>query len=149
MRSVLFAAVLIFMLAQNAPAATDKIIKVLPQYMDAKGRTSLSPSLYDRDAYQARLRRHPEDCLGMTFQVQWKAKSTAELKMFLEVRGSKAGQSTSASLQTPVKHLGGLNRWTPLVIKDAAYNDLGEITAWRVSLWQGDTFLAEQKSFLW
>lgn len=149
MRPVLNAVLLLVLLVQGASAATDKIIKVLPQYLDSKGRTSLSPSLYDRDAYQARLRRHPDDCLGMAFQVQWKAKGTSELKMLLEVRGSKDGQSTSASVEAPVKHLGGLNKWTQMVVKGGAYNNLGEITAWRVSLWQGETLLAEQKSFLW
>jgi hypothetical protein len=136
-------------LAFPAGAATDKIIKVLPQYLDAQGRNSISPSLYDRDAYQARLRRHPEDCSGMEFQVQWKAKSSLELRMKLEVRGSRNGQSTAGSLEAPVKHLRGLNKWTPLIIKGGQFENLGEVTAWRVSLWDGGNLLAEQKSFLW
>jgi hypothetical protein len=135
--------------ASRADAATDKIIKVLPQYLDLQGRNSLSPSLYDRDAYQARLRRRPEDCSGMEFQVQWKAKSSAELRMKLEVRGSKNGQSTAGALQAAVKHVGGFNKWTPLIFKGDQYEKLGEVIAWRVSLWEGESLLAEQKSFLW
>ena len=42
-----------FMLCAGAAAATGSVIKVLPQFLDLKGRTALSPSLYDRDAYQA------------------------------------------------------------------------------------------------
>jgi hypothetical protein len=140
---------LVFLTAFPAAAATDKIIKVLPQYLDTQGRNSISPSLYDRDAYQARLRGHPEDCSGMAFQVQWKAKSSSELKLKLEVRGSKNGQSTSGSLETDVKHLRGLNKWTPILLKGDQYIAIGEVTAWRVSLWDGEKLLAEQKSFLW
>jgi hypothetical protein len=29
------------------------------------------------------------------------------------------------------------------------YKKLGELVAWRVTLWDGDKLLAEQKSFLW
>jgi hypothetical protein len=43
-------------LALPAPAATGRLMKVLPEYLDAKGLTSLSPSLFERDAYQAILR---------------------------------------------------------------------------------------------
>jgi hypothetical protein len=31
-----------------APAATGKVVKVLPHFLDLKGRHSLTPSLYDR-----------------------------------------------------------------------------------------------------
>ena len=33
-----------------------RIVKTLPLLLDLKGQTALSPSLYDRDAYQAHLR---------------------------------------------------------------------------------------------
>jgi hypothetical protein len=151
MRLVPFHALLLLAVLSAFPArgATDKIIKVLPQYLDLQGRNSISPSLYDRDAYQARLRRHPEDCSGMQFQVHWKAKSSSELKMKLEVRGSKDGQSTAESLQASVKHVGGFNKWTPLILKGEQFDKLGEVIAWRVSLWDADNLLAEQRSFLW
>ncbi len=42
--------------AWSATAAPAKVIKVLPHFLDQKGRHALSPSLYDRDAYQAHLR---------------------------------------------------------------------------------------------
>ena len=151
MRLVAFRTLLVLALMSGVPAraATDRIIKVLPQFLDLKGRNSVSPSLYDRDAYQARLRRRPEDCSGMEFQVQWKAKSSSDLKMKLEVRGSKDGQSTTGSSEALVRHVRGLNKWTPLVLKGAPYEQVGEIIAWRVSLWDGEKLLAEQKSFLW
>ena len=58
-----------------AVAATGRVIKVLPHFLDLKGRHSLSPSLYDRDAYQAQLRQHPEQRSALRFDVHWKAKS--------------------------------------------------------------------------
>src|SRR5258705_13546151 len=61
-------------LAWQASAATGRIIKVLPHFLDLKGRHSLSPSLYDRDAYQARLRDHREERSGMRFDIEWKSK---------------------------------------------------------------------------
>ncbi len=41
--------------ALSAQAATGRVIKVLPQFLDLKGRNSLTPSLYERDVYQAYL----------------------------------------------------------------------------------------------
>ena len=40
-------------------AAAGRVIKVLPLFLDLKGHDALSPSLYDRDAYQVYLRQHP------------------------------------------------------------------------------------------
>src|ERR1035437_11201808 len=75
----------------NLEAATNRIIKVLPHFLDLLGRQSLSPSLYERDAYQARLRANPDQRSALQFDVQWKAKvkDTARLKLRLEARGSK------------------------------------------------------------
>ena len=75
-----------------APAAwakSDEIFKVLPEFVDQEGRTSLSPSLYERDAYQARLRREPSQQSGIAFFVNWKAKKTetGRLKLRVEIRG--------------------------------------------------------------
>ena len=60
--------------AWPAQSATGRVIKVLPQYLDLKGRNSLTPSLYERDTYQTNLRDHTNLCSGMRFNVQWKAK---------------------------------------------------------------------------
>ena len=141
----------LFLAASGLPAlaAEDKIIKVLPQYVDLKGRNSLSPSLYDRDAYQARLRSHPEQRSGMQFKVQWKARTTAPLKMRLEVRGTKSGESTAAVVELPVRHKSGFSKWADLPLLGQDYVNVGEINSWRVTLWDGEKLLAEQKSFLW
>ena len=59
--------------ARAIGAADGKVIKALPQFLDAKGRSALSPSLYDRDAYQAYLRKHPAERTALQLAVQWKA----------------------------------------------------------------------------
>jgi hypothetical protein len=41
--------------------ATGRIVKVLPLLLDAKSQDAISPSLYDRDAYQAYLREHTNE----------------------------------------------------------------------------------------
>src|SRR5579872_6260908 len=57
----------------EARAADAKVIKVLPQYLDQTGRHALSASLYERDAYQFYLRKHPKERAGIRLAVQWKA----------------------------------------------------------------------------
>ena len=71
MRPTILIFVMYFMVCAAASAATGKVIKVLPQFLDLKGRHSLSPSLYDRDAYQAQLRDTKTNISGMRFAVQW------------------------------------------------------------------------------
>ena len=58
MRALLFFVLLLGLLpaGRAAEAATGRVLKVLPFYLDAQGRDALSPSLFDRDAYQAQLR---------------------------------------------------------------------------------------------
>src|SRR5438105_693254 len=79
--------------AMPSRGATGRVIKVLPHFIDLKGRNSLSPSLYDRDAYQAHLRQHPDQRSTMRFEVQWKSRSPVweALKLRVELRGIAQG----------------------------------------------------------
>jgi hypothetical protein len=134
-----------------APAATGRVIKVLPQFLDLKGRNSLSPSLYERDNYQALLRRGTNQCSGMRFNVQWKARgqTAAPLKLRVELRGVARGDyPKQIVLEKPVQP-GGFSHWARLELVGEAYKDFGEVTAWRVTLCEGAQIIAEQKSFLW
>src|SRR5689334_8358472 len=81
----------LFLLSVAIGFAQDvRVIKVLPQLLDKHGRNAVSPSLFDRDAYQMHLRRSPEDISALRFEVQYKAKGLeAPLLLRLEVRGSK------------------------------------------------------------
>ena len=130
-------------------AASAKIKKVLWFYLDQEGRQSLSPSLFDRDAYQAELRNNPARRSGLRFDVQWNALSGADLVLRVEMRGSIGTTNTTATIQARVKKSGPFSRWTKVKLPEDEYRKLGELTAWRATLHQGDLQVAEHKSFLW
>ena len=154
MRQPLFLIALCGVLAAGLPAAaaTGRVIKVLPQFLDLKGRTALSPSLYERDAYQAQLRQHPEQRSGMRFFIQWKTRGPiySPLKLRVELRGTAKGDQPSGSvLETEVKPGGWFSHWSSVLLAGEAYKTFGEVTAWRATIWEGEQLLAEEKSFLW
>src|SRR5712675_3264083 len=97
MRRVFFSIIILSWLAPVSQtfSATGHVIKVLPHFLDLKGRAALSPSLYDRDAYQANLRDHPEKRSGIRFDMQWKTKGTvwSDLKLRVELRGVAQGET--------------------------------------------------------
>ncbi len=132
-----------------AQAASAKVIKVLPQFIDREGRHSVSPSLYDRDAYQAHLRLHPAERSGLRFAVQWKARGVRELVLRVEMRGTQNQQPTTARLEAPVKPRAFFSKWSALTLAGDDYKKFGELSAWRATLWDGENLLAEQRSFLW
>jgi hypothetical protein len=135
-----------------ASAATARVIKVLPQFLDLKGRHALSPSLYDRDAYQVYLRLHTNDISGMRFAVQWEASgaSATPLTLRVEIRGITHGDlPPKIVLEQEVKRGGWFSHWASLPLTGSDYKKIGEVTAWRSTLWNGDLLLSEQKSFLW
>ena len=135
-----------------AQAATGRVIKVLPQFLDLKGRDSLSPNLYERDVYQAFLREHTNQCSGMRFNVQWKTKGrpAAPLKLRVELRGGAHGNfPKQLELEAPAEPHGWFSYWTEITLIGKEYKDFGRPTTWRVTLWEGSRLLGEQKSFLW
>ena len=135
--------------AFNAGAATARIVKVLPHLLDNEGRHTLSPSLYGRDAYQAFLRKNPGKCSGLRFDVQWKVKAAdwSQLRLRLEIRGSKEGKPFV--LDQPARRNHWYNRWSSLTLDGESYQKAADVISWRATLWEGDKLLAEQKSFLW
>ena len=139
-------------LALPTHAATGRIVKVLPHFLDLKGRHALSPSLYERDAYQVKLRQQPEHRSGMRFDIQWRVRGRVQepLKLRVELLGTAKGDLPSKTvLEMPVEKGTWFGRWSSLRFTGDDYRIFGEVTAWRATLWEGDTLLAEQKSFLW
>jgi len=132
-----------------AQAVSARIIKVLPHYLDKAGRHALTPSLYERDAYQARLRKNPSDRTALRFDVQWKSREPAPLTLRVELRGAVGKASTTAKLEEPAIFHGLFSKWSSVTIKGDEYKKFGELTAWRATLWNGGQLVAEQKSFLW
>ena len=133
----------------NAQAARGKVLKVLPHLLDQQGRHTLHPSLYERDAYQNHLRQHREKCGGLRFDIHWKADKVAfpGLKLRLEARGSKAPRPVV--LEAGLERRPWYKRWTSLKLEGQTFQELGDLVAWRATLWEGATLVAEQKSFLW
>ena len=136
--------------AEGSPA---KIIKVLPHFLDKEGRKSLSPSLYERDAYQVVLRKDRTQCSALRYDIQWKAtglaKSAEKLKLRLELRTTKGSSSETTRMEQAVVPRSWGSRWSAITLDGKIFEEIGEVSAWRVTLIQGDKTLAEQKSFLW
>ena len=130
-------------------ASTPKVVKVLPHFLDLDGRIALDPSLFERDAYQAYLRAHPLERNGVQFDIQWRAPAASSLKLRVEMRGTLSNHVTSAQLEVPLKTGGSLPRWSKTALTSGDYAKFGDLMAWRISLWNGETLLADQKSFLW
>ncbi len=130
-------------------ASSAKITKVLPHLLDREGRHTLSPSLYERDAYQAHLRTHPEEVGGMRFHVRWSVSHdlAAGLRLRIELRCT--GQPGIVTLEQTVQRRPWYDRWSSVRLDDETFARLGHLIAWRVSLWRGPQRIADQQSFLW
>lgn len=135
----------------SGEAAQAKIIKVLPHLLDAEGRHSLSPSLYQRDAYQALLRKNPAMQSTMRFDVQWKAKGvkSSHLRIRLELHMSKNESGKPHVLEVLAKRPRWFSKWSSLKLEEIDFPNLGRLISWRATLWDGDRQLTELKSFLW
>src|SRR4051812_22210269 len=143
------AAIIFICSALSVGASEARIIKVLPHFLDKAGRHTLHPSLFERDGYQARLRAHPELCSGMRFDVQWKGRKLQNGRIKLEVRGANTPPRAIETFLNNLKGGGVFSRWSGLEVAGEDFKRVGSIIAWRVSLWDGDQQLGEQKSFLW
>lgn len=147
--SILLLTLGLFFTVRAADTATGRVIKVLPFLMDAEGRIAKSPSLFDRDAYQADLRDHSKVVSGIRYDVQWSGKKAATLRLRVELRGTDpADLPRLKTLETEVSP-GFFRQWTSLTLAGEDYKSFKGITAWRATLWDGDRLLGEQKSFLW
>ncbi len=139
---------IVFLSALLANAQAEKIIKVLPHFLDLKGRASISPSLFDRDAYQAELRANTTNRSGLRFDVQWKAGYHPALVLRIEAKGARGREPKLITLDQPVKH-SNFSQWTSVNLTGEAYTNFGELISWRALLVNGTNIVAEQKSFLW
>jgi hypothetical protein len=132
-------------------ATAGRVIKVLPLFLDLKGHDAISPSLFDRDAYQVHLRQHTNEVSAIRFDVLWKVSNLkgAKLKLRAELRGvGDRGAPRQTVLEKEVTP-GYFRSWTSLKLEGDDLKNFGSLIAWRVTLWDGDQLLGEQKSFLW
>ncbi len=137
--------------ADAADPVTGRIFKVLPFLLDQQGRNATSPSLFDRDAYQAWLRDHGTNIAAVRLDVLWQAtRAPAEkIKIAVDLRGIATNSAPRlCTLETNVAP-GRFRRWTAIPLAGEDYKNFGQVIAWRVTLWNGGELLSEQKSFLW
>jgi hypothetical protein len=137
--------------ANAADAVPGRVHKVLPFLVDQQGRIALSPSLFDRDAYQAQLREHTNQVSAIRYDVLWSASHAgdAKLKLRLELRGVDTVQQPKLETMETEVTPGFFRKWTTFTLSGEKYKTFGGITAWRATLWNGDQMIGEEKSFLW
>ena len=127
-------------------ARPGKISKVLPHWLDLQGRHTLSPSLLERDAYQAKLRADRTLCSGIRFDVKWAKNTSGTVKLQLELRVTgEAKPIVREQAVKPSRHGG----WDAVTLDGDAFKAIGKIVAWQVRLLDGDIELAKRRSFLW
>ena len=134
-----------------ADAVAGRVIKTLPLFLDLKGRTATSPSLFDRDAYQAYLRQHTNEISAVRFDILWRASNAQDSKLKLRVELRGIGADNLPRRMTLEKEVTPrfFRSWTSLTLGGGDYKNFGEIVAWRTTLLAGDKIIGEEKSFLW
>ena len=132
-------------------ADTGGVLKVLPFWVDQQGRIAKSPSLFDRDAYQAFLLEHTNDISGIRYDVHWKKGKAGgeDMKLRVELRGvTETSLPKSKILEVPLTP-GTSGAWTEVPFTGDEFKQFGSIIAWHTTLWSGTNMVGEQKSFLW
>lgn len=142
---------LLILSAVTVTAGPPRILKVLPHWEDRDGRISTGPGLFERDAYQAKLRSSPELVSALRYDVQWRSGGLPRERLRLRIwlRTAQTGLDAPASLEAPVLPSRRVGGWSSLTLTASELERLGEILAWRIVLLDGETEVAEQRSFLW
>lgn len=137
--------------AFSAEAAEGKVIKVLPHLLDREGRHTINPSLYERDAYQAHLRKTPSEQSGIRYDIQWRARhmNGRNVLLKLEVHAGKGNSNKPIVVEKTIKPRTWFSRWSGLQIDGEQFKHMGTIISWRVTLWDHDHMIGEQHSFMW
>ncbi len=141
----------LFAAAHAADPVTGRILKVLPLLLDTHGRDATSPSLFDRDAYQAQLKLNANEVSAIRYDVLWKASRILGEKVTLRAELRTVGARGIPQFKTLETEAtpGSFRRWTSLTLGGEDFQKSGNVVAWRVTLWCGEKLLDEQKSFLW
>lgn len=149
-RACASALILTCFLAVSAAAADQEVIKVLPHLLDKTGRHTVSPSLFDRDAYQDWLRANPKEQSGIRYDIQWRSRTPGEHLLKLELLGRvEQGRPNRKTMEVKVSNERSLARWSALSVTGEEFKQFGPVVAWRVSLWQDGQLVAKYQSFLW
>jgi hypothetical protein len=137
--------------ARGADASSGHIVKVLSFFQDRQGRDSTSPSLFDRDAYQAYLREHTNEVTALRYDVLWNATPAPgeKIKITVELRGVGTNREPKLKALEAEVVPRKFRQWTAIPLAGEDFRNFGAVVAWRVRLWRGDQMLDQQQSFLW
>lgn len=122
-----------------------------PRVLEVSSRTRLrNVDPADEDLFSndqaSRIRFEPRalsiDEQREEFYVRWRPRSVSLVKF--EYR--QIGKPTIVAEQTYVPHRAAS---TVFKVHGEEFRSGGSVSAWRVSLWDGDQLVAEKKSFLW
>ena len=151
MRRLFIALAMLLLLAPAVKAGEGRVVKVLSQLLDQKGRQTLSPSLYERDAYQFDLRRNLKLQGGARLAVQWKASKVdwTHLTLRAEMRCLLGDNLHTVTMEKPAVKSGHFSSWSEFRIEGADFKNFGHIVAWRVTLLENGHPLGQLESFLW
>ncbi|MSU32459.1 MAG: hypothetical protein EXS25_07350 [Pedosphaera sp.] len=130
-------------------ATEGRVIKVLPHLIDSAGRHTLSPSLYERDAYQSLLRSDPTRVRSLRFDVLWKISKPVPPKLTLRIEMRGGSDTKPQVIDRSVKRGFFGRRWSHVQLSEADYKALGKLAGWRVSLVTEASEVASMSSFLW
>ena len=122
------------------------ILKVLPHYLDEKGRHTDGSTLLHRDSYQKKLRNNPHLARSMRYDINWHG--VGEVTFRLELRSNKSGLQP-ITLEQTVDSGVGPRHWSSIEIAHDKYLEFGQPYSWRVSLLRGEEILDQDQSFLW
>lgn len=138
-------------LAAGAAAVSGAILKVLPHLQDTEGRIAVAPSLFQRDAYQAHLRQHPEKVSTLRYDIQCRVsgRPSESVTLRLNLRTSQRAEDKPLVVEVPVKRRWFGRSWQTVTLDPAVYRASGDVLAWRAELLAGSTVIASQNSFLW
>ena len=128
------------------------VLKVNRTLLDPLGHeTDVVGNLKGEAVYQYALRHDPNRQTGARFHIKWKSPKRAErIRLVLELQGlSTTNESTRATLTANQPDMDGWAEWTTVDITGEQFKKLGEIMAWRVTLYSGDRVMAEQPSANW
>lgn len=148
---VLVLGALLWGLVSGCAHSERSAIKALPHYLDAQGRHTLSPDLFQRDAYQEYLRVNPDAVSTLRYDARWGRFATRQGpdQIRLELRGTRDGLPTESNVLVAVDEVRRGGGWVSIALAPEEYAALGRVVAWRMIALEDGQEVARARSFLW
>ena len=128
------------------------ILKVNRVLLDEKGyETDVVGNLKEEADYQFLLRHEPTKQQGVRFHIKWKAPRHARsLRLQVEIRGLNAQNQTTSDVESlSLEENEGWAGWSTLEVTEKKFKKLGQITAWKITLFSGGQAKAVLPSANW